>query len=84
MLLVPARYQAIVQVRGEGVLEVRRAGHSWEYLGGQSEEQQTGQSHAIGGLSVLKRQGSHISKQASFLLNKLAFVFWASAAFREV
>lgn len=41
-----------------------------------------------GWLSVLKRQGSHVSKQASFLLNKVALVLFqtkgAAAVFREV
>lgn len=39
-------YQAVVQERGDGALEARREGHSWEYLGGgQSEGQQMAGSH---------------------------------------
>lgn len=40
----------------------------------QSDVQKVGQIHATDYLFVLTRQGTYVPKQASFLLDKLAFV----------
>lgn len=65
--------QPIIRVRDAGVLEMRRAGCSWEYLGGQTDGQQVGQSHGLA-FCTQDAAASCVPTQALFLHTKLAFV----------
>lgn len=65
--------QPIIRVRDAGVLEMGRAGRSWQYSGGQTDGQQGGQSHGLAFCTQVAA-ASYVPTQALFLHTTLAFV----------